>query len=88
MTKNVLKTALPGCRVGHEVEIARSARPLRDWAAIRQTEHIAVQNPDGSTVSGSVDMVGSGGDTAWIWLDHGGGRILLHKDEGVKIYKL
>lgn len=88
MPNSKSKSALPPCRVTQHVEIADAALPISDWTVLRQSESVAVRNPDGSTATGSVDVVGSEGDIAWIWLDHGGGRILLHKDEGSKFYSL
>lgn len=82
------KSILPPCGATQHVEIARGTLPISDWTVLRQSETVAVRNPDGSMAKVSVDVVGSEGDIAWVWLDHGGGRILLHKDEGSKFYSL
>lgn len=88
MPNSKSKSVFQPCGVTQHVEIADGTLPISDWTVLRQSECVAVRNPDGSMATGSVDVVGSKGDMAWIWLDHGGGRILLHEDEGAKFYSL
>jgi hypothetical protein len=59
-----------------------------DWAALIPAERVGVRRPYGLAETGSVDLVAGGGDAVWVWLDHGQGRVLAHKDEGAEIWRL
>lgn len=73
----------------HTPEGAGSESILRHvsaWAQLKAADHIQVYRNGQLKASGNVDTVTAGGDTIWLFQDHGLGRILFHADDNVDVF--
>ena len=67
---------------------AREALLMRTWRYLSPGDRVEVLNGDIFIGSGRVDEVTTDGANIWIHLDSGFGRVLIHKDDGVDIWRI
>lgn len=58
----------------------------KDWAGLTPGDRMYVQRENQLLMRGTVDDMVPDGSIFWIWIDGGGGRIALHKDDDVRVW--
>lgn len=57
------------------------------WARLSGSDHVEVYRHGQALAIGRVDELAPDGDVLWIFQDHGMGRVLFHRSDGVDIFK-
>ncbi|MGF9649194.1 hypothetical protein AAIH32_14560 [Pseudarthrobacter oxydans] len=58
----------------------------KDWAGFTPGDRLYVQRENQLLMRGTVDDMVPDGSIFWIWIDGGGGRIAVHKDDDVRVW--
>ncbi|TAP41745.1 hypothetical protein EYS21_18395 [Arthrobacter sp. S39] len=65
----------------------RSAGPLPDWSKLSRHDSVTVLRPDGSVLSGQIDMIAIDRSVFWIIQDAGLGRTMICSAESPIVTK-
>lgn len=66
----------------------RQALLVRRWRYLGPGDRVEVRSGDIFIGSGRVDEITADGANIWIYLDSGFGRVLIHKDDGVDLWRI
>jgi len=58
----------------------------KHWAGLTPGDRIYVQQETQMLLRGTVEDMVADGSVFWIWIDGGGGRIAVHKDDDVRVW--
>lgn len=72
-----------------EISTAHIKKPpleARDWIRLNRGDSVYVRRENQVLLSGAVDDIAPDGSIFWMWIDSGGGRIALHKDDDISVW--
>ncbi|GAA1791052.1 hypothetical protein GCM10009712_42800 [Pseudarthrobacter sulfonivorans] len=58
-----------------------------NWTALNPSDRVVIYRGDTATASGSVDLRSPAGSVFWILQAGGQGRVMIHKADGVAVYR-
>ncbi|WP_426005230.1 hypothetical protein ACPFL9_00940 [Paenarthrobacter sp. NyZ202] len=58
----------------------------KDWAGLSPGDRLYVRREGQVPIRGTVDDLVPDGSIFWIWIDGGGGRIAVHKDDDLQVW--
>lgn len=61
--------------------------PHDEWASLKKDDRVALRRDTGPVTAGSVDIVALDGSVFWVHLDHGCGRVVIHADDDVFVWR-
>lgn len=53
----------------------------QEWSSLSPGDRVIVSRAGQSTETGAIHEIAPDASAFWAWLDHGKGRILVHKDD-------
>lgn len=61
---------------------------LDDWVFLNTGDPVIVNTPEGRTFSGSIDIVADDASIFWVWVDGGGGRVAVQKEDRSRVRRV
>ena len=58
-----------------------------EWTELDAGHRVTVHIGEGRILCGSVDVIADDASIFWLWLDNGGGRVAIHEDDDVKVWR-
>lgn len=59
-----------------------------EWHILEETDRVAIRRQGETLQTGTVDGPIENSNVFWVWLDQGKGRVLLHRDDQPRIWRL
>lgn len=64
--------------------VMESPRAL-DWAALRAGQRIRLHHEAKGSITAVIEQCAQGSSVMWIYMTDGGGRLLIHRDDGYRL---
>lgn len=73
-----------------QIPSRRRTSPLliKQWKYLWRQEYVEISGDQGVIGTGWIDEVTADGSTIWVHLSHGHGRVMLHRDDKVDIWRI